>query len=174
MFVIESIARAHIPRIHLAIDAVSREGGVLGITQAPPITEFSRQMQVAIESGSPQCVATVGEEVVGWCMICRNEFPLFKHVGYLFMGILPHWRRRGIGTSLLQTSLGDAWGNQFQRIELEVLCMNDPAIALYRRFGFVTEGVKRQAYLSGEKYSDVLVMGLLKHRSAAGLAGHLT
>lgn len=170
MFSIEFATREHIPLIHAAIDIVAREGGMLGIAEAPPMVDFSRQLQAAMDCENPLFVANIAGGVVGWCMIFRNEAPPFKHVGYLFMGILPNWRRRGIGASLLQASLGSAWQSQFCRIELEVLSTNDPAIALYQGFGFTLEGIKRQAYLFDGKYSDVCVMGLLAQRCALGRA----
>ena len=48
------------------------------------------------------------------------------------------------------------------KLSLEVFPWNEPAIALYRRFGFVEEGRLRKQYRrqSGELW-DVLVMGLV-------------
>ncbi len=48
------------------------------------------------------------------------------------------------------------------RVELEVHSENAPAIALYKKLGFVEEGRKRQAFHRSGKKSDLIVMGLLQ------------
>ena len=48
------------------------------------------------------------------------------------------------------------------RIELEVYASNSAAIALYRRFGFSEEGLKRRARFLDGQYQDILLMALLR------------
>ena len=67
-----------------------------------------------------------------------------------------------VGSRLLAATLDDAFRKGLTRIELEVFAANTRAIALYRKFGFVEEGRKRQArYLDGA-YEDAILMALLK------------
>ena len=57
----------------------------------------------------------------------------------------------------------------FLRIELDVYADNAAALALYARFGFEREGVRRAAALLAGRYRDICVMGLLSPRiSGAG------
>jgi RimJ/RimL family protein N-acetyltransferase len=55
----------------------------------------------------------------------------------------------------------------FNRIELEVLANNEPAITLYKKLGFKEEGIRRQAVRRGDRYIDsiVLIQALLQIRN---------
>ena len=66
---------------------------------------------------------------------------------------------QGVGTALLRAAvdLADQWLN-LQRLELEVYVDNEPAVRLYRKFGFEIEGtLLRYAYRAGQ-YVDVYAM----------------
>jgi [ribosomal protein S18]-alanine N-acetyltransferase len=69
-----------------------------------------------------------------------------------------HARRQGIGAALLEAVI--AWCRQAhaQRLELEVRVSNAAAIALYERFGFARDGIRRSYYRDPEE--DALLMGL--------------
>jgi mycothiol synthase len=61
-----------------------------------------------------------------------------RHVGFVaLIGVLPEWRGRGIGRELLH------WGIDYLRrlgagrIDLSVVAINDRALGMYRRTGFV-------------------------------------
>ena len=57
--------------------------------------------------------------------------------------------------------LADKWLN-LTRLELTVFTDNEPAIALYRKFGFETEGTLRKyAFCDGE-FADVYAMARVK------------
>ncbi len=84
------------------------------------------------------------------------------HCGQI--GIMVHDAHagRGIGTALM-AALADAADNWLGllRLELEVNCDNAPALALYRRFGFVVEGrLIANAFRDGA-YIDCFTMGRL-------------
>lgn len=48
------------------------------------------------------------------------------------------------------------------KIELEVVKENINAISLYKKCGFIEEGIKRSKYYLDGKYIDTIIMGLLK------------
>jgi RimJ/RimL family protein N-acetyltransferase len=78
------------------------------------------------------------------------------------MHVASSWRGQGVGTALMQACLDWAREAAVHKLSLEVFPWNEPAIALYRKFGFVEEGRLRKQYRrqSGELW-DVLVMGLV-------------
>jgi putative acetyltransferase len=57
------------------------------------------------------------------------------------MAVRDDWQAKGVGTVLVQAAidLAEKWLN-ISRIELDVFADNDPAIRLYQKFGFKTEG----------------------------------
>jgi ribosomal protein S18 acetylase RimI-like enzyme len=54
------------------------------------------------------------------------------------MRTLPHARGQGVGASLLTAFIGLARQGGITRVFLQVEADNAPALALYRRFGFVS------------------------------------
>jgi ribosomal protein S18 acetylase RimI-like enzyme len=77
------------------------------------------------------------------------------------MGLLQPYRGRGLGSALLRAVLDEAESQGLSRIELEVYTSNQPAIALYERFGFTREGIKRSARILDGRSEDILCMALL-------------
>ncbi len=68
------------------------------------------------------------------------------------MMVRDDWQGRGVGSALMRAviDLADKWLN-LTRIELTVYTDNEPAIALYRKFGFQIEGTLRNyAFRDGE------------------------
>jgi putative acetyltransferase len=81
-----------------------------------------------------------------------------RHVATLGMSVKAGWRRKGVGKELLSAALEWAPTAGIRRIELYVYARNAPAIALYERFGFATEGRRKEFIREGDTYLDDLVM----------------
>jgi ribosomal protein S18 acetylase RimI-like enzyme len=77
------------------------------------------------------------------------------------MGILPAYRRQGIGEALLRACIAKAKVKGITRIELEARADNVPAIRLYEKLGFVHETLKRNAMRFDGVYFDSVQMSLL-------------
>jgi ribosomal protein S18 acetylase RimI-like enzyme len=77
------------------------------------------------------------------------------------MGLLPKYRGQGIGRKLMQRALDAALAFGFTRIELTVRETKVNAIALYKNFGFETEGLHRNAVCIEGRYENTLSMALV-------------
>lgn len=64
----------------------------------------------------------------------------------LNLGVHPGWRRRGLGTRLIQQVLATAKQKGTTRVILEVRASNHPAQALYRKMGFHPIGLRKNYY----------------------------
>lgn len=157
---IRPIALADAAGFHAVLDAVARERRYLRLVSAPPVERTRSFIQDNLIKGNPQFVALEGENVVGWCDICRDKEPGSDHCGALGMGLLASHRGMGIGTKLLAKTLTAARG-RFERIELDVYSSNTSAMALYQKAGFIVEGVRRKAMLRDNRYDDIVMMALL-------------
>ncbi len=74
----------------------------------------------------------------------------------------PH-RGRGLALPLTELAAARAFARPWvHRIELRVYEHNAPAIAAYRRAGFVLEGVRRECMPVGGAFWNSAVMGLLR------------
>jgi RimJ/RimL family protein N-acetyltransferase len=146
-----------------AVDLVARERRYIALTQSPP-AEMSRMFLRAIQDGGGvMFVALAGnDEVVGWCDITRLPHEGFGHGGRLGMGVLPGFRRQGLGERLARRTIEAAWQAGFTRVELEVFSANTPAIHLYEKLGFIHEGRKRGARILDGRTDDVVLMALTR------------
>ena len=159
---VRQIREEDIDGFHAAVDVVAREHQFLALLEAPPMERASAFVRRNIEKGYPQLVAVVDQEVVGWCNIPPASREVMAHVGDLFMGLLPNWRGQGLGERLLRESLLAADGFGYLRIELGVFASNTRAAALYRKAGFVEEGIKRRAILIDGVFHDEIIMARLR------------
>lgn len=101
-------------------------------------------------------------------MLARDErgkvrgFSLLRTVAdeaeLLLLAVAPMAQRRGVGASLLDHFISHGREKGVRRLHLEVRAGN-PAVAMYRAFGFNTEG-RRPKYYSGQDGSqhDALTM----------------
>ena len=94
-----------------------------------------------------------------------------EHSGWILIGVREAFQARGVGARLLKTLIGAAtvvFG--LRRVQLTVFGDNDPAIKLYRRFGFEIEGRHRDFIRRGDGFVDGYTMARLNERRArAGL-----
>ncbi|MGL5137056.1 MAG: GNAT family N-acetyltransferase, partial [Beijerinckiaceae bacterium] len=106
-------------------------------------------------------------DVIGWCdVIPKDHFGFHRHEGRLGMGIIATHRQKGVGSRLLSATLDAAFAFGLTRIELTVREANINAIALYKRCGFVVEGLQRHAVCIEGQYEDTLSMALLRNKEA--------
>ena len=138
---------------------------VWGTLQLPyPSAEFWHQRLAEPAEGYFGLVACIENEVVGELgLLTFPKAPRRKHAATLFMAVHDDWQGKGVGTALMRaaTELADKWLN-ILRLELEVYTDNEPAIRLYKKFGFLVEGtLKCFGYRDGQ-YVDVYAMARLK------------
>ena len=108
-------------------------------------------------------VAERGGEVVGSAGLHPTGPALRRrHVMMLGISVIPSAQRQGVGHALMQAlcDYADRWMGVL-RIELTVFVDNDSAIALYRRFGFETEGRHRGYAMRDGVYADAFTMARL-------------
>ena len=108
--------------------------------------------ELALRSTRAYYVARVEGLVVGYCglMLAGDD----AHITTL--AVDPAWHRRGIATRLLANAVRVAVARDARHLTLEVRVTNEPAQALYRRFGFHPAGVRKGYYV--ETNEDALVM----------------
>ena len=100
---------------------------------------------------------------VGMCKLVPQQHRN-SHIVYLGgVAIHPEFGGRGEGSRMLKEIIDYVKGKKFLRIELSVATINERAIKLYEKAGFMKEGVlKRFTYLNSEdKFLDEAVMAYL-------------
>lgn len=126
-----------------------------GLGTEPPVDIDARAASWTLDG---TLVAVVGSEIVGSLHLDASR----HGYGELGMALRREWRGKGIGSALLSAAIEDARRRGLHKLSLSVFAHNEPAIALYRKFGFVQEGrrVKHYRRASGELW-DTIDMGLL-------------
>lgn len=147
---------------YLALDTVARERRYLAFQAAPPRESAREFFHGLLSRQACQMLAVRAQHVLGWCDILPGSAESRAHVGTLGIGLVPEARGQGIGARLLTAAIARAWEQGLERIELNVRADNLRAIALYQRFGFVTEGIRRRDVRVDGCYFDGLLMALLR------------
>jgi RimJ/RimL family protein N-acetyltransferase len=107
-------------------------------------------------------LAEVDEEIVGELNCRGGTRQATRHAVTLGISVRQEWRGRGVGAALMAEAI--AWTKQtgiVTRIELQVYARNEPAIRLYKKFGFEVEGRRRRVIFQEGEYLDDLIMALL-------------
>ncbi|MDL2408922.1 GNAT family N-acetyltransferase [Rhizobium calliandrae] len=124
--------------------------------------EETRQWLDKPASEQLSLVAVLNGQVVGNAGMRRHSGRQI-HAGHLGMGVHDDFTGRGIGSALLAALIdtADNW-LAIKRLELTVYVDNEPAIRLYEKFGFETEGrLKAFAFRNGE-YVDAFTMARVR------------
>jgi len=117
---------------------------------------------VAAEPGRVDLAVTAGgsDEYLGEIVLCEID-PVVRSA-QLRLAMRPGYRGRGYGTEAISLMLSLAFDTLgLRRVGLEVLATNSRALSLYENLGFVVEGRLRDAARDGDRWCDLVVMGIL-------------
>jgi len=79
------------------------------------------------------------------------------------MAVRDDWQGKGVGSALMRAAvdLADKWLN-LSRLELDVYTDNEPAIRLYKKFGFGVEGTLMNFAFRDGQYVNAFLMARLR------------
>lgn len=115
------------------------------------------------EAGDLFLVAESDNALIGYAMLRRGRWDSTRHVGTITMSVKEGFRDIGLGSAMTEYVLRAAERRGLERLELGVLASNVRATALYKKFGFIVEGIKRDAFkLNGQYVGDVMMALFLR------------
>lgn len=163
MLQVQYATKELIPSFYKTIDQVAKEKIYIELVEAPPFESTLTFQGGLIDKGLPAYYALdtenpSGQEVVGWVDVNVSANPRHSHKGNLGMGLLEKYRGQGLGSKLMAAALEKAEAIGLDKVELTVYTTNLPAIALYKKFGFVKEGLSRNYRKLGRQVFDVFYM----------------
>jgi RimJ/RimL family protein N-acetyltransferase len=115
------------------------------IATEPPVDveAFAARVRTSLAEGHTLFVLDDGRRIVGTLGLHTTRVDGVVALG---MSLLADVRGQGWGRAMLRAAIDHARGAQCHKIELEVWPDNERAIALYERFGFEVEGLRRDHY----------------------------
>jgi ribosomal-protein-alanine N-acetyltransferase len=100
-----------------------------------------------------------GYEVIGiGCL-----WAILEEAHITILAIDPDYQGKGLGQALLFQLLVSAWKRKLERATLEVKVSNQPAINLYKKFGFKEAGIRKGYYQDTGEDALILWRGDLHH-----------
>ena len=168
-----SIRRAT-PEDASGLAALMADEAVYGnLLQLPHPSEaaWRERLEAKPSNGDIQLLAIAQGQVVASAGLHGNIHIRRRHAMHLGMAVAGPAQGKGVGSALMAALIdyADRWASVL-RIELTVFSDNARAIALYKKFGFVQEGVFRAYGLRDGRYQDTLAMARLHpHPPTAGL-----
>jgi ribosomal protein S18 acetylase RimI-like enzyme len=95
---------------------------------------------------------------IGYVSLVFPKFIKLRGNAYLTIAVREKYRGLGVGSMLMDRCEIYAKERGTRRIELEVFGKNEKAIALYKRRGYVVEGIKKEAVETVDGYDDIIIM----------------
>ena len=87
-------------------------------------------------------VAQCGHKVVGY----GGSWIVGREMHITTIGVDPDYRRQGIAERMMIVFVEEAWRRELEEITLEYAVSNAGAEALYEKFGFAREGLRKRYY----------------------------
>lgn len=126
---------------------------------APSVGALAARLRALEPDAGVVVLAIADAGPVGWAEAHRLGAKRLAHVAMVTVAVAAGWRGRGVGSELLASLERWARREQVRKLQLHVRAGNAGAIALYRRLGFVVEGVLTEQVAHGDGYEDEWVMG---------------
>lgn len=146
------------------VKAVVAEAPYLLTTEAEFNVTIEQQkqllQQMLQDNGKLAIVAEHDNEIIGFLDFHNGNRQRTKHQGSFGMSVKYEFRNQGVGKALLTVLIDWAKAHPWiEKVCLEVMADNTNALGLYRKFGFVEEGIKTKAVkLEDKRYCDLILM----------------
>lgn len=106
-------------------------------------------------------VAEYENRIIGNIDLTGSKRIMMQHTAVVGMGMLQNWRNTGLGTALMSEAITWAKANPvLELLYLQVYTENKLGIALYKKMGFVENGIIQNYFKHEDKYFDNLTMSL--------------
>ena len=118
-----------------------------------PWTRESYEEVMALDSVVVS-IARFGPEIAGYILTQRIGEEMELHT----FAVKPSFRKMGVGQKLLEYMISDGKASGVTMIFLQVRPSNDEALKLYKKFGFITVGLRSGYYQDNNE--DAFIMRL--------------
>ncbi|MCP1355175.1 GNAT family N-acetyltransferase [Aneurinibacillus migulanus] len=153
---LEEDAPQIIQRLHRVLDEgvyLEEEKETVNSTEEEAM--LIRQMS---EEGSMYTVAEIGDSIAGVAQIKRGQMEMNRHTGTFRIWLGPEFQGYGIGSKLMDYALQWAGHHGLKKVCLDVFADNERAIDMYKKYGFVVEGRRKEQFVLNDQRVDEVFM----------------
>jgi RimJ/RimL family protein N-acetyltransferase len=107
-------------------------------------------------------VASTNDEVVGCLAALQADAgmrPETTHILHIGLHLKEKFRGLGIGASLLNYSIEWASEKGFKKLEANIFTTNERSLSMFKKAGFVEEGVRKNRIRMGRDFISEVLMG---------------
>lgn len=141
------------------------------VPQSDYIPKLGQEIQITVQQeadwihsfiandNSLLLVAEHENRIIGNIDLTGSRRKAMEHTAVIGMGMLKEWRNAGLGTALLSSAV--EWARQNPILELvwlQVYTANAAGLGLYRKMGFIENGVIQNFFKHEGSYFDNLTM----------------
>ncbi|MBU8907794.1 GNAT family N-acetyltransferase [Desertibacillus haloalkaliphilus] len=140
------------------VKEIIAEGTYLQKEAVRTVSEEKQFIEDMIKKNNMYTVIEVNGEVMGIARIIRGELKMKSHTGIFRTWLRKDAQGKGIGSRVMEYSI--QWGqqNQLHKICLTVFARNAVATKLYKKYGFIEEGVQREQVIINGSFDDEIFM----------------
>lgn len=127
----------------------------------PTLEEEEKWIQSFLnQENSLLLVAIHQGRIIGNANFSGLQQKIMYHTARLGMGMLSAWRNLGVGSLLLSNAIQWAKSNSpLEILYLEVYANNEGGLALYKKYGFIESGKRKEIFKVDDKtYIDEIIM----------------
>lgn len=130
---------------------------------APSTTDAISNLEHYITSPSNAIfVAENNGELVGFATVTTEDYERARHEAKFSMGVIRHYREKGLGQSLINAVEAWSLNHDIRRIEVLVVPENETAVSLFKAANYQIEGELRdKLYIDGRYYNKYILAKLL-------------
>ncbi|WP_277553071.1 GNAT family N-acetyltransferase [Halobaculum limi] len=158
-YVVRMAAQPDLGGLVSAIRAVAGEGRYI---EAETVADVIEHDEVILRHNDVRSrlflVAAVDDDVIGWVHLDLPEAEKLSHTAVLTVGLIPEYRGKGIGATLLEE--GEAWASDhdFEKLYNSVPATNEGAIGFLESHGWEREAVREDHYRMDGEYVDEVML----------------
>lgn len=129
----------------------------------PTLEEEEKWIQSFLDNKNSLLLVAIHQgRIIGNIDFSGLQQKIMYHTARLGMGMLSAWKNLGVGSLLLSNAIEWAKSNSpLEIIYLEVYANNEGGLALYRKYGFIESGKRKEFFKVDDKtYIDEIIMTL--------------
>jgi RimJ/RimL family protein N-acetyltransferase len=150
------------------VEAIVRKGEYLQKESPRSLEEEQAFIEETSRKGNMYTAIEREGRVVGIARVLRGDLEMKRHAGVFRTWLMKEAQGKGIGKKIMEYTLEWARRNDLHKVWLTVFSENEGAIYLYKKYGFVEEGVQKdQVRINGE-YQDEIFMACFIDRVQQG------